>query len=250
MVATGTRYWLVMPAAGASRRFGQGGSKLQLPLAGRTVLEIALKVFDQDPRCMGMALALLPAALASPGLRARFDARVLPVAGGARRCDSVMAGLAALAGAGAGEQDWVLVHDAARPCLSSADLERLLAAGSGHPVGALLAEPVTDTIKRSDGGSGYEGTVDRSHLWRALTPQMFRYGPLNRALQAAAGAGREPTDEAQAMEWQGERPMLVAALDGNIKITSPRDLELVAAIVALRAGQPLATGAAGTRTCG
>ena len=134
-----------MPAAGASRRFGGVGSKLREPLAGRTVLEVALQVFSQDSRCLGVALALAPDALASPELRARLAARVMAVAGGARRCDSVLAGLEALAGAGAGEQDWVLVHDAARPCLSPADLERLLDAGSAHPVGALLAEPVTDT---------------------------------------------------------------------------------------------------------
>jgi len=249
-VATGIRYWLVMPAAGAGRRFGGAGSKLREPLAGRTVLEVALQVFSQDSRCSRVALALAPDALASPELRARLDARVVAVAGGARRCDSVLAGLEALAGAGAGEQDWVLVHDAARPCLSPADLERLLDAGSGHAVGALLAEPVTDTIKRSDGGSNYESTVDRSRLWRALTPQMFRYGPLHRALRAAIAAGREPTDEAQAMEWQGERPLLVAAVDSNIKITSPRDLELAAAIHTLRAGQRRPEGAAGAAPCG
>jgi 2-C-methyl-D-erythritol 4-phosphate cytidylyltransferase len=239
-----------MPAAGASRRFGRGGSKLSEPLAGRTVLEVALQVFSQDSRCRGVALALAPEALAAPELRARLDARVLPVAGGARRCDSVLAGLAALAGAGAGEQDWVLVHDAARPCLSAGDLDRLLDAGAAHPVGALLAEPVTDTIKRSDGGANDEGTVDRSRLWRALTPQMFRYGPLGRALRAATEAGREPTDEAQAMEWQGERPLLVAAVDSNIKVTGPRDLELAAAIHALRAGQARPPGVAGAGACG
>ena len=196
------------------------------------------------------ALALPADALAAPELRACLDTRGMAVAGGARRCDSVLAGLGALGGAGAGDQDWVLVHDAARPCLSPADLERLLDAGSGHPVGALLAEPVTDTIKRSDGGSNYESTVDRSRLWRAQTPQMFRYGPLSRALRAAVGAGREPTDEAQAREWQGERPLLVAAVDNNIKITSPRDLELAAAIHALRAVQPRPEGNAEAGACG
>ena len=249
-MAIGTRYWLVMPAAGASRRFGGVSTKLREPLAGRTVLEVALQVFSQDSRCSRVALALAPDALASPELRARLTPKVMAVAGGARRCDSVLAGLEALAGAGADEQDWVLVHDAARPCLSPADLERLLEAGSAHPVGALLAEPVTDTIKRSDGGSNYESTVDRSRLWRAQTPQMFRYGPLCRALQAAIGAGREPTDEAQAMEWQGERPLLVAAVDNNIKITSPRDLELAAAIHALRAVQPRPEGTAEAGACG
>ena len=253
------RYWLVMPAAGSSQRFGGAQPKQFSPLAGSTVMELALRPFLEDPRCAGAVVVLAAEQLqqatadsnahAGDHAGAGAAARVLRVAGGARRCDSVQCGLAALESHAAAD-DWVLVHDAARPCLSPADLERLLEAGSGHPVGALLAEPVTDTIKRSDGGSNYEGTVDRSRLWRAQTPQMFRYGPLSRALRAAIGAGREPTDEAQAMEWQGERPLLVAAVDNNIKITSPRDLELAAAIHALRAVQPRPEGNAEAGACG
>ena len=157
------------------------------------------------------------------------------VAGGAERADSVLCGLAALAACGrdtARETDWVLVHDAARPCLSAADLDRLLAAGAAHPVGALLAAPVTDTLKSADEASCCERTVDRAALWRALTPQMFRFGPLRAALHAAQAAGRMPTDEAQAMEWQGARPLLVAAADSNIKITNRCDLAVAAAIIA------------------
>ena len=225
------RYWLVMPAAGASRRFGGPAPKQHMALAGCTVLELALRLFTADTRCRAIALALTAAALADPALRGRLDDKVVPIAGGARRCDSVLLGLRALAPQAVAD-DWVLVHDAARPCLSAADLERLLSAGATHPVGALLAAPVTDTLKRADAASGYECTVDRSGLWQALTPQMFRFGPLLAALRRACESGRAPTDEAQAMEWQGERPLLIAARDRNIKVTSQQDLMLAAALLA------------------
>ncbi len=234
-MADGTSYWLVMPAAGASRRFGAGAAKQHVALAGRTVLELALQLFSEDARCRGIALALSPAALADAGLRGRLAAKVWPVLGGARRCDSVLSGLEAL-GARAASEDWVLVHDAARPCLSADDLDRLLQGGAAHGLGALLAAPVTDTLKRADDTQSVECTVDRGALWRALTPQMFRYGPLCAALRNALAAGREPTDEAQAIEWQGGRPLLVVAQDSNIKITSRQDLDLAQAILAARPG--------------
>ena len=108
--------------------------------------------------------------------------------------------------------DWVLVHDAARPCLEGADLERLLRHLGAHPVGGLLGVRVADTLKRGE-GAGVEATVlateERAGLWRALTPQMFRYGALCAALDAARAAGRTPSDEAQALEWHGERPLLI-----------------------------------------
>ena len=235
-----------MPSAGGSRRFGGGTEKQHAPLAGRTVLELALQLFSDDERCLGIALALSPTALADAALRGRFTPKVSPILGGARRCDSVLAGLAAL-GERAAAEDWVLVHDAARPCLSAGDLERLLQSGAAHPLGALLAAPVTDTLKRADGALGSECTVDRAPLWRALTPQMFRYGPLCAALRSALSAGREPTDEAQAMEWQGGRPLLIAAQDSNIKITSRQDLAVAMAILAARSGQAddAATGSTG-----
>lgn len=234
------QYWLVMPAAGSSLRFGGSQPKQYLPLAGRTVLELALQLFVDDPRCAGIALALAPAALEDSALRRRLPAKVRPVAGGAQRCDSVLQGLQALTPP-ANEQDWVLVHDAARPTLSVADLDRLLTAGAQSAGGALLAAPVTDTIKQADvattsvRAAASAGTVDRSLLWRALTPQMFRFGPLRAALQAAHATGRVPTDEAQAMEWQGAAPLLVAAQDSNIKITSREDLAVAAAIYTARA---------------
>jgi 2-C-methyl-D-erythritol 4-phosphate cytidylyltransferase len=228
------RYWLVMPAAGAGERFGAARPKQHLELDGGTVLEVALRPFKSDPRCLGLVVALDAAALADDALLARLGERVRPVAGGARRSDSVRAALGALAGRAA-SGDWVLVHDAARPCLSPGDLARLLAAGAAHPVGALLAAPVADTLKRAGEGDACAATVDRRGLWRALTPQMFRYGALRAALEAAAAAGREPTDEAQALEWQGAAALLVAAQDANIKITQRADLELAEAICQGRA---------------
>jgi 2-C-methyl-D-erythritol 4-phosphate cytidylyltransferase len=138
----------------------------------------------------------------------------------------------------AAADDWVLVHDAARPCLSRRDLERLLQSGAGEPVGALLAVPVSDTLKQADASLVAERTLERSALWQALTPQMFRFGPLLAALEGARAAGRTPTDEAQAMEWQGARAKLVAALDSNPKITNPEDLLVAAAIRTARVERP------------
>jgi 2-C-methyl-D-erythritol 4-phosphate cytidylyltransferase len=232
-----------MPAAGESRRFG-GTPKQHAALAGRTVLEVALQLFSDDARCRGILVALAGARFADSALVSRLNPKVSPVRGGARRCDSVLAGLDALS-TRASAQDWVLVHDAARPCLSAGDLDQLLASGAAHPAGALLAAAVTDTLKRADPALCSEVTVSRDALWRALTPQMFRYGLLYAALQSAIAAGKEPTDEAQAIEWQGAHPLLIPARDSNIKITSREDLDLASAILAARSGQHAADAAMG-----
>jgi 2-C-methyl-D-erythritol 4-phosphate cytidylyltransferase len=220
------RYWLIMPAAGSGSRFGSATPKQFLPLAGAAVIEHALAPFLADERCSGIVVALDDA---SAGLFAALpvatDSRVRRVAGGARRCDSVRHALAAIAGEDA---DWVLVHDAARPCISSADLKQLLVDLADDPVGGLLATPLADTIKRSDAGQRVVETPPRAGLWRALTPQMFRLGMLRTALAAAEAGGREPTDESQAMEWLGFAPRLVAGDPGNIKITTAADLKLAA----------------------
>ena len=235
------RYWLVMPAAGASRRFRASQPKQYSPLAGRTVIEWALAPFLADPRCAGVVLALAAEDTAWARLAARRPEllAVSAVAGGAQRSVSVRRALAALEGR-AQAADWVLVHDAARPCLAAHDLERLLARLGAHALGGLLALPATDTLKRAQGGSGDTGaaavaqTVERAGLWRALTPQMFRYGRLCTALDAAHGAGRFPTDEAQALEWLGEQPALIEGSAGNLKITTTEDLTLAAAVLQAR----------------
>lgn len=224
-----------MPAAGEGRRFGSELPKQFAPLRDGTVLEAALAPFLADGRCAGIVLVLSAARLAGrPPLRVMPD-HLVRVAGGAERADSVLAGLEALAAGALGQPvaagEWVLVHDAARPCLSSRDLERLLADGALSAEGALLALPVSDTIKQEGAGQRSAMTVPRTPLWRALTPQMFRLGPLLSALHAARAAGRLPTDEAEALEWLGMRPLLVAAQDSNIKVTTAEDLKMAEAVL-------------------
>jgi len=227
------RYWLVMPAAGAGRRFGGSHPKQYAPLAGRTVLEVALEPFLVDLRCQGIVLAVPAAELAATHARWAGQERMRAVAGGERRCDSVLAGLVALLPQVPANAN-VLVHDAARPCLSADDLDRLLVAGCGQADGALLAAPVSDTLKREGIGGRSSGTVDRSGLWRALTPQMAPLGRLHAALSAALARGAAPTDEAQALEWAGAHPLLVAASGANPKITTAGDLPLAEALLAHR----------------
>jgi 2-C-methyl-D-erythritol 4-phosphate cytidylyltransferase len=239
------RYWLVLPAAGAGRRFGS--AKQYAQLGARTLLETALQPFIEDARCLGGCVVLASDDAHRDGLERRLAPRFAVVEGGAERVHSVRNGLAALAGR-AGPEDWVLVHDAARPCLSAADLARLLEQGAADPVGALLAVPVADTIKRAAAhappGVGaaataarIEGTLSREALWHAQTPQMFRRGALYAALEQAIAAGRTPTDEAQAMEWAGGHARLVQAYDGNPKVTHTADLALIEAILAARRKQ-------------
>ncbi|HEY3787139.1 MAG TPA: 2-C-methyl-D-erythritol 4-phosphate cytidylyltransferase [Steroidobacteraceae bacterium] len=228
------RYWLVMPAAGKGRRFGDSVPKQYAPLRGRTVIEWALAPFLVDTRCAG---AVVVVAAGDP-YWARVAARVpraISAIGGAERCDSVRRGLSSLEDR-VDRADWVMVHDAARPCLEEADLDQLIEQGQKHAVGGLLAIPAADTLKRGRSGGEVLETVDRSGLWRALTPQMFRFGRLCEALDAAATAGRTPTDEAQAVEWLGDSPLLVAGSSANIKVTTGDDLLIAAALLGAREG--------------
>lgn len=215
-----------MPAAGSGRRFGGERPKQYQQLAGRAVIEHALAPFLADARCRGVAVALDAADPHFQQLPVATDPRLQCVTGGARRCDSVRHALAALP---ASEEDWVLVHDAARPCVSRADLDLLLASVQHDEVGGLLATPLADTLKRADADQRVLDTPARTGLWRALTPQMFRHGLLTRALTGAQAAGREPTDEAQAVEWLGLAPRLVAGNPANIKVTTAGDLAVAAA---------------------
>jgi 2-C-methyl-D-erythritol 4-phosphate cytidylyltransferase len=221
------KYWLVMPAAGIGRRFGADRPKQYAPLCGRTVIEWALNPFLTDSRCAGTVVAI---AEDDPYWKEIAPPSVLVTAGGRERSHSVRNGLTALADRVGGD-DWVLVHDAARPCLPRQDLDRLLMNLADHPVGGLLATPAADTLKRADSSLEVQETVDRVGLWRALTPQMFRYARLCEALDRVHAAGRLPTDEAQAIEWLGEHPKLVEGAAANLKITSAADLAIAAALL-------------------
>jgi 2-C-methyl-D-erythritol 4-phosphate cytidylyltransferase/2-C-methyl-D-erythritol 2,4-cyclodiphosphate synthase len=228
------QYWLVMPAAGSGRRFGTALPKQYQPLAGATVIEHALAPFLADERCRGMVVATDVSDSTFDTLKVAREPRLRRVPGGARRCDSVRLGLAALPAA---DDDWVLVHDAARPCLTRTDLDALLATLRDDAVGGLLATPLADTLKRADEAGRVVDSPSRAGLWRALTPQMFRAGLLKRALAAAEAAGREPTDEAQAVEWLGLAPRLVAGETRNLKVTTAGDLTLAGAL--LDGGSPM-----------
>lgn len=216
-----------MPAAGVGHRFGADRPKQYAPLCGRTVIEWALAPFLSDARCAATVVVL---AEEDPYWRSIAPANALVALGGPERSHSVRNGLAALSGR-AERDDWVLVHDAARPCLPRQDLDRLLSELAAHPVGGLLGAPAADTLKRTDSSREVRQTVDRAGLWRALTPQMFRYGRLCEALDRAHAAGRVPTDEAQAIEWLGDLPRIVAGDAANLKVTSAADLAVAAALL-------------------
>jgi 2-C-methyl-D-erythritol 4-phosphate cytidylyltransferase len=151
--------------------------------------------------------------------------KVIRSGGGEERYHSVYKALKKLT-LMADESDWVLVHDAARPCLSATDLSRLIETLELHPVGGLLGIPVADTLKRVDALKHIDATVSREHLWRAFTPQMFRLGLLSRSLQQAIECGADVTDEASAVELSGHRPLMVEGDGTNIKITHQHDLLL------------------------
>jgi 2-C-methyl-D-erythritol 4-phosphate cytidylyltransferase/2-C-methyl-D-erythritol 2,4-cyclodiphosphate synthase len=225
------RYWLIVPAAGVGRRFGGQRPKQHEFMGARTVLHWALTPFMNDPQCRGLAIALAAndAHWGELAPKLRF-ASIVIAAGGAERSHSVANALQVLAQV-ARDDDWVLVHDAARPCVSCAEIAALLAAAETSPDGALLAFPVADTVKQGTEAASVETTADRTRLWRALTPQMFRYGALQRALAAAHAEGRKPSDEAQAIEWRGGQPRLVTGSSANIKITAAEDLALAAAFL-------------------
>lgn len=223
-------YYALVPAAGSGARFGDSMPKQYQTIAGRTLLEHALTTLARHRAITTVYVVLAPGdehyarCCASP----RND-KVIPLyCGGATRAASVFNGLVAVRDQ-IEDADWMLVHDAARPCLSAAELERLLSALGDDAVGGLLALPLADTLKRADAAERVAATEPREGLWRALTPQMFRYRLLVDALHATAA--QPVTDEAMAIERLGLRPRLVAGAATNIKVTFPEDLTLAAAIL-------------------
>ncbi|CAK0744399.1 2-C-methyl-D-erythritol 4-phosphate cytidylyltransferase [Gammaproteobacteria bacterium] len=199
--------------------------KQYLPLAGRTVIEHTLARLCSHPDLTGVVVTLAAGDEYWSHLRMNLPIPIYPVAGGSERVHSVQAGLFYLETLAAPD-DWILVHDAARPCLRPVDLQRLVAALVDHPVGGLLALPISDTVKRANTKGEVLETVPRQELWRALTPQMFRLKHLCAAITMAITQGWTPTDESAAMEMEGYRPLMVAGHADNIKITHYQDLKL------------------------
>ncbi len=218
------KYWGVIPAAGTGSRMEADIPKQYLKIAGKTILEHTLSRFFQHPDITGVVVAIAADDPYWEQLNLSSDQLLIKARGGAERCHSVLSALKALEKV-ADQKDWVLVHDAARPCLRNEDIDKLISEVSGHEVGGLLAAPVRDTMKRATDNLVTE-TVDRTGLWHALTPQMFRLSDLKSALENTIQNKLIVTDEAQAMELMNKRPLLIEGHVDNIKITRPQDLAL------------------------
>lgn len=226
--------WVVVPAAGRGARFGSEVPKQYLEVAGEPLIAHTLRALFAHPGIKGAVVVLAADDARWQGWSDGSGRPVIACTGGDARAESVLAGLAALTD-DVRPDAFVLVHDAARPNLRLADLAALLERGREDPVGAILASPVRDTLKRAGDDGGIDRTEPRDRLWRALTPQLFRRLQLGRALESAAADGVEVTDEAMAMERQGARPLLVEGAADNIKITTPDDLAYFEFLLARRA---------------
>jgi 2-C-methyl-D-erythritol 4-phosphate cytidylyltransferase len=222
-------YWIVVPAAGIGARMGASFPKQYLPLVGKTVIEHTLERLLQIPNIAGIYLVLSEQDTYWADLSLAQDARIHLVAGGAERCDSVLNALEKLQTI-ASIDDWVLVHDAARPCIQTVSVLHLIDQVKNHSVGGILGVPVSDTLKQV-ADSVIQSTADRRLLWQAQTPQMFRLGLLRNCLQRALAEGKMITDESSALECYGYQSLMIQGRSDNIKITRPEDLAIAAMLL-------------------
>ncbi len=235
------RFFALVPCAGSGSRSGAAGPKQYAELAGRALVLWTLEALGRVDELDGTLVVLSPDDTQFAGLSAEGDAEAAAACwranvGGASRAETVYAGLHDLLARGAREDDWVLVHDAARCLIRPDAIRRLIADCRDDPVGGLLAMPVADTLKRSDVHAHVAATVPREHVWAAQTPQMFRIGPLRDALRAGfARRDLAITDEASAMEAAGQAPRLVRGDFENIKVTWPEDFALAERLLMTRA---------------
>ncbi|MFM2640603.1 2-C-methyl-D-erythritol 4-phosphate cytidylyltransferase [Vibrio chagasii] len=213
----------VVPAAGVGSRMKADRPKQYLTINGKTILEHTVEKLLAHPQVSQIVVAISDDDPYYPELPLTQNPQVIRVAGGSERADSVLSALDYIEKQRLG--DWVMVHDAARPCVQLSDIDKLISTAMSHDVGAILAAPVRDTMKRGAQGQ-IDHTVERADLWHALTPQMFRAEPLWNVLSEALQQGVSITDEASAFEWKGFSPALVAGRSDNFKITQPEDLAL------------------------
>ena len=220
----------LIPAAGRGTRYGGDQLKQYLPILGKAVMTHSIRVLQYHPMVSSVTVILAADDQFFESAVGQAAASVARVVGGETRAQSVRNGLAFLMENHSGS-DWVLVHDAARPCLSDKSLDRLLEQGLTSNDGAILAMPIGDTLKRA--GDSYQiiATEDRGGLWAAQTPQLFRVGVLAQAIDQAREAGCELTDEASAMEFAGYHPKLVMGSAANIKVTHAGDLAIAEALL-------------------
>jgi len=222
--------WCVVPAAGRGTRVGGDCPKQYLPLAGRPLIEHTLERLAAHPQIAGLLVVLGATDMYWPGISTVHGKPLLTAVGGAERSDSVLAGIDALPEV-VGANDFVLVHDAARPCVRLADISKLIER-AGTVDGGLLGAPLRDTLKRAGATGRSELTEPREQRWRAFTPQMFRRAQLSMALREAARRGVNVSDEAMAMEQAGFAPLLVEGAEDNIKVTTAADFALAEFLLA------------------
>lgn len=217
------KLWVVIPAAGVGKRMLVEHPKQYLALEGKTILERSISCFSHKPKVAGIVVVISQGDEYWPGLNISSEVPLYVTEGGKERCHSVLNGLSFLADK-AQACDWVMVHDAARPFLHRDDFNLLIEKLWDHSVGGLLGLPVADTLKFCGNDLSVKHTVNRLGLWRALTPQMFRYQKLLNSLRVAVEYPEKITDEASAMEMSGYAPLMVEGRWDNIKITHPQDL--------------------------
>jgi len=230
------KYWVIIPAAGYGKRMGGTTPKQYMQLGDKTVLEHTLDIFSSHGLFAGILVAVSEDDQYWDEIRTPGDTPISRVTGGSERRDSVLNALHYLEKT-ANPDDWVLVHDAARPCLRRAELDRLLEEVTHSDDGGLLGMPVRDTVKRTDNSQRVSETLDRQALWLAATPQMFRFGRLLQAMKTAIKQQHAITDEASAIELVGGSPVMVECATSNIKITTQQDLAIAEILLASSRGE-------------
>ncbi|MDF0378850.1 2-C-methyl-D-erythritol 4-phosphate cytidylyltransferase [Methylophilus sp. YYY-1] len=224
-----SQYHVLIPSAGRGSRMQSSRPKQYLPLNGEPLLKHVIQTFESFAAITSISVVIAEDDQDwQPALLAGCQKTRVLLCGGATRAESVLNGLRAL-NAQVQARDWILVHDAARPGIDHEMLLRLIDSVGDDDTGAILALPLADTLKRAGTQTTIAETIPRNHLWQAQTPQMFRYAELQSALSHSIE--KQPTDEAQAMEWMGHHPKLVQGSLKNMKVTYPDDLQVVAALM-------------------
>ena len=217
------RYWVIIPAAGVGTRMGVDNPKQYIVINDKTIIEHTLDCFLQREEIEKIVVAIANDDPYWSTLAVAKHEKIFTAPGGKERFQSVLNGLTVLSDK-ADDDDWVLVHDAARPCLNQQAINRLIDELRSHDVGGILGLPCRDTMKRTNTSGEIETTIDRDNIWHAQTPQMFRYKKLLTALEKVVEENTFVTDEAMAMELSGYKPLLITGHPENIKITHKDDL--------------------------
>lgn len=226
------KYWVIIPAAGSGSRMQNTVPKQYLEVLGKTIIEHTIDVFHNSSQIHQVMVCLPEGDSVFQKLDIAKSSKLAAVEGGSCRAQSVFKGLLAL---DASDDDWVLVHDAARPCFSAELLSKLITELADDKVGGIMAIPAKDTLKLADSDNRINTTVDRSTIWQAQTPQMFRFRLLKESLGSALKESVEVTDEASALESAGYQPRLVEGDTRNLKVTTPEDLVFVEFLLGLKA---------------